>query len=220
MFDLGVPLLACPAVAPTPIPKPDKSLGRLLQRLGRHDEAIECLTARIERAADDAIAHLGVAQLYETTGRPAQAVRHYRRALQLRPDWPVAANNLAWLFATHPDAAIRNATEAVRLARIACDATNLSRPHRLGHVSRGLCGKRPFQRCSANLANGRGTREACRQHRPLRTNQAASDPLRTRPTVSSRQPVSSRQNAQEKSWSGAKVRVAKFRATSCELPES
>jgi tetratricopeptide (TPR) repeat protein len=40
----------------------------------------------------------------------------YRHALRLKPDWPAAANDLAWLLSTHRDPEVRNAKKAVQLA--------------------------------------------------------------------------------------------------------
>ena len=39
--------------------------------------------------------------LYETQNQWQQAEDHYKKALQIQPDYPVAANNLAYLMLTH-----------------------------------------------------------------------------------------------------------------------
>lgn len=49
-------------------------------------------------------------------GRVRQAVDEYRRAIALDPDDVPAANNLAWLRATHPNAAYRDGDEALARA--------------------------------------------------------------------------------------------------------
>jgi hypothetical protein len=54
-----------------------------------------------------------------------EALVHYRRALEIGPNYSSAYNNLAWLLATCPNAAFRNGDEAIRLAQ---RATELS-PH-------------------------------------------------------------------------------------------
>lgn len=58
--------------------------------------------------------------VFAQLGRPAEAAGAYRETLRLRPDWPDAANNLAWLLATCPDESLRNGPEAVRWADAAC----------------------------------------------------------------------------------------------------
>lgn len=67
-------------------------------------------------AAENAEAYLYWAQAVERQGKLAEAVRLYDRCLELRADWPEAANNLAWLHATADVADIRDAQAAVRLA--------------------------------------------------------------------------------------------------------
>jgi tetratricopeptide (TPR) repeat protein len=48
---------------------------------------------------------------------------HLKEAVASIPDSPVALNDFAWLLATHPDAALRNGPEAVRLAEHGCAIT-------------------------------------------------------------------------------------------------
>ena len=52
-----------------------------------------------------------------------EAVGQFRQALQLKPDWIPAVASLAWLLATAPDAALRDANEAIRFAEQAADLT-------------------------------------------------------------------------------------------------
>jgi spermidine synthase len=61
-------------------------------------------------------AHYNLAHALSALGQPHPAVRAFREALRLQPDWPAALRDLAELLATHPDAGVRDATEAVRLA--------------------------------------------------------------------------------------------------------
>ena len=49
---------------------------------------------------------------------------HFRRVLEVRPDWPPSLAGLAWLLATYPDPAVRDAVEAVALAERAAEVTN------------------------------------------------------------------------------------------------
>ncbi len=92
------------------------NLGLAELGLGRAGAARVHLEAALARKPDDlaTLFHLSNALLAENDARGA--VRHLRRALALRPGWPFAANNLAWILATHPDASMRDGAEAVRLA--------------------------------------------------------------------------------------------------------
>jgi tetratricopeptide (TPR) repeat protein len=57
-----------------------------------------------------------LAQVLGTSGRIAEAIGELRSILAAHPAWPPAVNNLAWLLATGPDAALRDGAQAVQLA--------------------------------------------------------------------------------------------------------
>ena len=56
------------------------------------------------------------------------AIEHLRSARAAYPDGHVAANNLAWRLVTHPNPTRRDAAEARRLARLACNLTGEEEP--------------------------------------------------------------------------------------------
>jgi tetratricopeptide (TPR) repeat protein len=90
-------------------------------------ERVDQAAAQFQEAArlqpTNAVAHYQLALLYQGRKETRQAIESYRRALQVQPDLVEALNNLAWILATHPDAALRNGPEAVRLAERACRLT-------------------------------------------------------------------------------------------------
>jgi Flp pilus assembly protein TadD len=101
--------------------KPDYQDARLnlavaLQRQGKLDEAMSELQELLQADPSLAKAHDKLAILLWQQGQIAPAIAQYREALRLDPDSTEAANNLAWLFATSPDPAYRDGSEAVRLA--------------------------------------------------------------------------------------------------------
>jgi tetratricopeptide (TPR) repeat protein len=61
----------------------------------------------------------------------SDAIRCFHRAVELRPQWPLALDSLAWLLATARDPALRNPTEAVELAERACKVENPAQARRL-----------------------------------------------------------------------------------------
>ena len=69
--------------------------------------------------------------IYALAGRADEAAESYRRALALSPGFAGAANNLAWLLATHPDARVRRPQEAVELAEGASRAAGPYSAHAL-----------------------------------------------------------------------------------------
>ncbi len=98
-------------------------LGVALTRRGRYDQALAHLAAalRLRPGMPDTHAQLGLA--FAAQQKTREAIAQYRAALQFQPEHVEALNNLAWLLATHRDAAVRDGIEAVQLARRACEAT-------------------------------------------------------------------------------------------------
>lgn len=95
-------------------------LAQVLAGQGRQPEAAQELSQLIQEQPGAIEPRLQLALLLDASGRAAEAVTQYRELLRLNPDSPLVLNNLAWAFATHPDAGVRNGAEAVRLAERAC----------------------------------------------------------------------------------------------------
>jgi len=109
--------LAAKAVEPGS-PAADLALARLDVRRGNPAGARETL-AHLVRESDNAAAHLLLGYLDDSSGKAADAVDHYKRALEWDPDNTVALNNLAFLLtsrANQLDEAIRYAERARALA--------------------------------------------------------------------------------------------------------
>ncbi len=71
--------------------------------------------------------HLALAFAARGLGAPTQLAAISASA----PEAPILLNELAWIFATHPDAAVRNGDEAVRQSEKACALTTRTRPEYL-----------------------------------------------------------------------------------------
>src|SRR5439155_5687259 len=67
--------------------------------------------------------HFTLGQALMMQGKRDEAIAEYRAALEINPDWPAAANDLAWILATDPDEHVRDGTKAVELAERACRIT-------------------------------------------------------------------------------------------------
>lgn len=76
------------------------------------DAAIEQFKKVIERKPSAAV-HTLVGILEDSRNNALEAEKHYRRALEIEPDTPIAANNLAWMLATKKV----NLDEALKLAQ-------------------------------------------------------------------------------------------------------
>ncbi|HSE96681.1 MAG TPA: tetratricopeptide repeat protein, partial [Blastocatellia bacterium] len=92
------------------------NLGRNLSARGRLDEAIFHFSKalQIDGSYGEAYYHMGLAQ--QKQGKQSEAVKNFQTALKLRPNWVEALIHTATVLATHEDPALRNPTEAVRLA--------------------------------------------------------------------------------------------------------
>ena len=99
------------------------TLGGIFQWLGDYGQAIHYFGEAVRSRPGYALAHHNLGFTLALDGRPGEATAHYRRAMALAPEWAAPAGELAWLLATSsddglrdPDAAVRLAEEALRLA--------------------------------------------------------------------------------------------------------
>jgi len=120
--------------------KPDHAVARTrlvasLAAQGRKDEALVEAKETIRRHPDHAPAYYYLGGLTGDAGDIAEAIRCYERAVELKPDYPEALNNLAWLLASHPDATFRDGARAVELARRACELTENKAPILIGTLA-------------------------------------------------------------------------------------
>lgn len=104
------------------------NLGVVLLRRGDLEAAASHLEAAIRATPRYAEAHSNLGNVRVQQRRSAAAVRHYRRALQLQPELLGAANGLAWILATSPDASLRDGAEAVRWAERCAQRTRRGNP--------------------------------------------------------------------------------------------
>ncbi len=108
-----------------------RGLGGALVQLGRWSAAEKPLRRALELEPSwlDVEFDLGLA--LEMTHRAGEACAHFRRVLAQKKD-PPSAERLAWILATHPDAARRDPADALRWARnLSSMATDESRAHAL-----------------------------------------------------------------------------------------
>jgi serine/threonine-protein kinase len=90
-------------------------------------------------------AHGALADALDGEGRYPEAAAHYEAALAKQPDNASLLNNLAWLRAACPDAAIRNGDQAVKLALRACELTGYSKPIFIGTLAAAQAETGEFQ---------------------------------------------------------------------------
>jgi Flp pilus assembly protein TadD len=91
------------------------SLAQLLVKRGRLDEALAEFDRLATREPRPVAALTLAGMILESQGKTADAQERYERALQVEPEAPVAANNLAWIYAhsgRHLDLALQLARTA------------------------------------------------------------------------------------------------------------
>ena len=95
-------------------------------------------------------------------GDAEEGIRHSREALRLDPAQLFAANNLAWALATHPNAALRNPQEAVRVAETALAYSGGESPDLLDTLAAAYASAGRFEEAvraetdALRIANARG----------------------------------------------------------------
>ncbi len=111
------------------------NLGLVLVRQGKLDEAVEAFAVALRLEPNNALTHYHLATTLGSLRRTGEAIQHYREALKTAPDFAEALNNLAWILAANPDAAVRNGAEAVALAERACKLTEYKQPVMVGTLA-------------------------------------------------------------------------------------
>lgn len=79
--------------------------------------------------------HLQLAGQLKGDGKIAEAIQHYRQALDVDSNNPVVLNRLAWLLATADQPELRDGQEAVRLATKAVELTESREPVMIGTLA-------------------------------------------------------------------------------------
>ena len=102
------------------------SLGNTLLRKGKLDEATAHLQEAVRLRPDLARAQCSLGGALLRKGRAIEALEHYHAAVAVQPATAPVLTAVAWVFATCPEAGVRNGIRAVELAeqaeRMAGDA--------------------------------------------------------------------------------------------------
>lgn len=92
-------------------------LAQALGQTGDVNTALDEFHEILKKDPNDLEAHAGLGFLYLQMKNDAPAVVELKKVLELKPDVPMAENNLAWIYATSEDRKLRNPSEALRLAQ-------------------------------------------------------------------------------------------------------
>jgi tetratricopeptide (TPR) repeat protein len=99
------------------------NLGNALVSRGDPGEALPHFLEALRVSPGYRDAHYNIGQAYALRGERADAIEHFREVVRLDPGWAPGLSELAWLLATAPEDALRDAGQAVRLAERAADMT-------------------------------------------------------------------------------------------------
>lgn len=106
------------------------NMGNVLMALGKPEEAAAALRRALAYDRHYAPAHQVLWRALSATGRPTETVRALRAACAALPNDTAMALRLAWVLATTTRDDLRNAQEALRMAKQVCDHTTPT-PHAL-----------------------------------------------------------------------------------------
>ncbi|MGH9356918.1 MAG: rhomboid family intramembrane serine protease [Terriglobia bacterium] len=108
------------------------------EQSGDPGKARSLLEEAQRKVPDDAGIQETLAEVYGGLKMFPAAILHYGKALKLAPNSPVALNNLAWLYATCPDARYRNPAAALQCSLRAVQLTGWRQPVLLDTLAAAL----------------------------------------------------------------------------------
>ncbi len=110
-------------------------LGKLYIGMKDYNKAIEIFTSILVDHPDEVEAMRGRADALLNSGRRAEAVVDYERALKLQSHEIGLLNNFAWLLATAPEDKLRDGHRAIVLATDACRQTDYKQDYILSTLA-------------------------------------------------------------------------------------
>jgi protein O-mannosyl-transferase len=114
-------------------------------------EAADQFSKELRLTPNETKAHYRLAQALSRQHKSSEAIAHYREALRLTPDFPDALNELAWILATDPNSKNRSGTEAVQLAKRACELTQNQQPAFLATLAAAYAETGQFEEAIATI---------------------------------------------------------------------
>jgi superkiller protein 3 len=149
--------MACLETTPAPSLDPLtrwNNLGNGLLQKQDLEEAIICYqqAIKLNPASADVYPSLGMALFKK--GKIKEAMDCWQQALQIDPNQVYVLNNLAWLLATTPDAALRNGTKAVALAEQASRLSAGGNPLVLHSLAAAYAEEGSYSRAVATARRG------------------------------------------------------------------
>jgi tetratricopeptide (TPR) repeat protein len=105
--------------------------GVALEGLDQFAAAAEAYRHAVDLQPEQVVYRLNFAHALWENRERASAASQFSVAFRLNSEWPKALLTEAWSLATHPDARHRNGRQALRTARITCEASDYQMPQGL-----------------------------------------------------------------------------------------
>jgi tetratricopeptide (TPR) repeat protein len=116
-------------------PEPQRRLALALLRQGKREEARAAFLKLVPLMPATAEGYRDLADMFGEGEQFGEAIRYYREALRLKPDFAAALNNLAMLRASCRQPGFRDSREAVQLAELACRLNGRRNPSFVGTLA-------------------------------------------------------------------------------------
>jgi len=120
-------------------------LGLMRFRLGDFKTSHEVYMKVVRATPRNGLVRYHLANNEVRLKRLPEAIENYRKALARVPDLAQAANNLAWILASHPDENLRSPQEALAITTRLCQQTEERSPLYLDTHSIALANVERFQ---------------------------------------------------------------------------
>ncbi len=102
-----------------------------------------------KKGAPNALIQLG--QLARQQGRSDEALKHFEKALEHRPNWAPALTSLAWLLATDPNPSIRDPKRALQVAQRAVEQSTTEQLGAMDALAAAYAANGAFEQAVATL---------------------------------------------------------------------
>ena len=120
-------------------------LGLMRFRIGEFQKSHEIYSRVAQATPHNGMVLYHLANNEVRLGRLPEAIQNYRNALARVPNLSQAANNLAWILASHPDEGLRSPREALEITTHLCQQTRNKSPLYLDTHSIALANTGKFE---------------------------------------------------------------------------
>ncbi len=143
------------------------NLGKALASQGRLEEAIVHFRETVRLRPDSAEAHHSLGTALAMAQQGEKALEHFREASRREPNRPGPLREIAWILATHPDARVRQESEAIELAQRASELTRHQSPLILDTLAAAYASAGRFEQAQRVAQTALNLASAVRQGQPL-----------------------------------------------------